>query len=141
MVLRENANGSRVAYVPADIDRCFARGKLPDHGQLIQNIVRWALNAPVPLAVEGPGFIDCQLYSQPGRLILHLVNLTNTMGGPIYEIVPIGPVKVSVSLRVDVTASVVRSLVSKTKLASKKEDGCITFTIERITDHEVLIIE
>jgi len=28
------------------------------------------------LSVEGPGPIDCHLYQQPGRLILHLVNLT-----------------------------------------------------------------
>ena len=141
LVLRENANGSRVAYLPVDIDRCFARGKHPDHGLLIQNIVRWALNGPVPLAVEGPGFIDCQLYSQPGRLILHLVNLTNTIGATIHEIVPIGPIEIGVSLREDIKGSVVRSLVSKSELASKIENGRTTFTIDRITDHEVLIIE
>jgi hypothetical protein len=141
LVLRESSKGSRVAYLPADIDRCFARGKLPDHGLLIQNIVRWASKDSVPLSVEGVGILDCHLYSQPGRLILHIVNLTNTTGAPLYEIVPIGPAVVRVKLPDGMTGSTVRSLVSKAELSCKIEDGCAVFTIDRISDHDVLIIE
>ena len=31
----------------------------------------------IPLVGTGPGLIDCHLYEQPGRMILHLVNLTS----------------------------------------------------------------
>ena len=34
-----------------------------------------------PLAVHGPGLVDCHLYRQHKRLILHLVNLTNAGTG------------------------------------------------------------
>ena len=41
-----NAAGkSRVAYLPADIDRRYARDNLPDHADLLANIVRWAAAA------------------------------------------------------------------------------------------------
>ncbi|MDR1161204.1 MAG: hypothetical protein LBK45_02585 [Tannerellaceae bacterium] len=34
-------NGSRIAFMPAAIDRLFARFNLPDHGALLGNIIRW----------------------------------------------------------------------------------------------------
>jgi hypothetical protein len=62
--------------MPADIDRRFAKDNLPDHARLLENLVRWAADGAIPLEVAGPGLIDCHLYRQPGRMILHLVNLT-----------------------------------------------------------------
>ena len=41
LVLSEHG-ASRVAYMPADIDRRYAREHLPDHARLIANVVRWA---------------------------------------------------------------------------------------------------
>jgi hypothetical protein len=35
-------NGSRIAFMPAAIDRLFARFNLPYHGDLLGNIIRWA---------------------------------------------------------------------------------------------------
>ena len=85
--LNTTATSSRVAFLPADLDRRFARDNLPDHGDLLANLVRWVAQDNLPLAVEGPGLIDCHLYRQPGRLILHLVNLSNagTWRQPVHE--------------------------------------------------------
>ncbi|MCX6620853.1 MAG: Tat pathway signal protein, partial [Acidobacteria bacterium] len=66
----------RVLFLPADVDRRYARDLLPDHARLLANAVRWAAGGRIPLAVDGPGLLDCNLYEQSGRLILHLVNLT-----------------------------------------------------------------
>ena len=30
--------------------------------------MRWAAGGDIPLAVEGPGLIDCHLYEQSGKL-------------------------------------------------------------------------
>jgi hypothetical protein len=59
---------SRIAYLPADIDRRFGRDNLPDHANLLVNIVRWAAGRRVPLEVKGAGLVDCRLYRQPGRV-------------------------------------------------------------------------
>ena len=76
LILSEKGR-SRIAYMPADIDRRYAREHLPDHGDLLANVARWASSGSIPLAVEAPGVIDCHLYRQGAKLILHLVNLTN----------------------------------------------------------------
>ena len=76
LILNESQR-SRVVYLPADLDRRFAIDNLPDHGDLLANLVRWAAKGSLPLEVTGRGLIDCQLYQQPGRVILHLVNLTS----------------------------------------------------------------
>ncbi len=53
LILNESAGG-RVAYLAADIDRTFGRSRLPDHAQLLANIVRWASSDRIPLSIERP---------------------------------------------------------------------------------------
>ena len=43
----ENAS-ARVAYLPANLDRRFARDQLPDHGDLLTALARWCLHEDVP---------------------------------------------------------------------------------------------
>jgi hypothetical protein len=119
-----NAAGqSRIAYLPADIDRRYARDYLPDHADLLANIVRWAANGRLPLEVKGAGLIDCHLYRQPGRLILHVVNpiSAGTWRGPIDELIPIGPFRIKVKLPGDVKGRSVQFLVSGAKTAARGE--------------------
>jgi hypothetical protein len=142
LVLSEHRAGGRVACLPADVDRRFARENLPDHGNLLANIVRWAGQGDFPLRVEGPGLIDCHLYRQPGKLILHLVNLTSagTWRAPIDELIPIGPMKVSVHLPSDVRGGGVRLLVSGASPVSGVREGWCTFELRSVLDHEVALI-
>ena len=142
IVIRSNTNGSRIAFIPADIDRQFARFNHPDHGNLITNIIRWTAKEYLPLAVEGPGLVDCHLYQQPGRLVLHIVNLTSaaTWRQPLDELISIGPIKVKVRLPKTLTGRNVRSLVSKQKLPANTSNGYSQFEIKSILDHEVIVI-
>jgi len=141
LVLRKTLAGGRIAYLPADVDRRFARDNLTDHGDLLANLVRWAANEALPLRVEGAGLVDCHLYRQPGRLVLHLVNLTNagTWRTPVHELIPIGPLRGSVSLPAGGTGEV-QSLVAGGPVAGVVREGWVHFEIESITDHEVLVI-
>src|SRR5256885_2255073 len=94
----ETTRRARVAFMPADIDRRYAREHLPDHAALLANIVRWAARADLRITIEGTGLIDCHLYEQPGRLILHPVNLTSeaTWRAPVDELIRVGPFTVKV---------------------------------------------
>jgi hypothetical protein len=140
LLLNEAARG-RIAYSPADLDRCYGRDAQPDHARLLANLVRWAARDNVPLRVEGPGLIDCHLYEQPGRLVLHLVNLTNLGAplAPLHELVPVGPLKVRV--KQNVNGGKVRLLVSGESIESTLGGGWIGFKIPGVTDHEVAILE
>jgi hypothetical protein len=132
----------RVVYMPADIDRRFGQNNLPDHSDLLKNMIRWAAKDNIPLNVEGAGMVDCQLYHQPGRLVMHLVNLTNsaTWRQPIHELISVGPFKVRVKLPKDVTGSRLRFLVGDQQVSPIIKNGWASFAVKSILDHEVVVI-
>jgi hypothetical protein len=131
----------RVAFMPADLDRRYNRDNLPDHANLLANLVRWAAVDSIPLEVETKGRFDCNLYTQPGRVIAHFVNLTATGRIPIDELIPVGPVTIRLKLPRDVRGRTVKALVSNARSAGTVRDGVLAVNIPSITDHEVLVIE
>ena len=143
VVVRDEAatGGGRVAYLPADVDRCHGRDQHPDHARLLANTVRWAAGAPQPLTVTGPGLLDCHLYRQGDALVLHLVNLTGDGGrGPLQEVVPVGPVEVEVRLPAPAEAIVVRSLVAGGEQTRAVVDEVARFVVATVAEHEVLLV-
>lgn len=142
LIINNLPNGGRVIYMPADIDRQFGRYNLPDHGNLLANSARWASKGNIPLSVESPGLIDCHIYSQPGNIIIHIVNLTSagTWRQPVDEYIPVGPVKVKVRLSEDVNGNKVRLLVSGREIPAVSDKKWADFTIPSVTDHELVII-
>jgi hypothetical protein len=92
--------------------------------------------------VEGHGLIDCHLYRQNGRVILHLVNLTSagSWRAPIDELIPIGPLRVKVQLPPDSRPGKPRLLVSREGVRVSMRDGWAGFEIKSILDHEVVVI-
>ncbi len=133
---------ARVAYLAADLDRRYGRDNLPDHGNLLANLFRWAAGSRIPLEVHGPGLIDCHLYRQPGRLILHLVNLTNegTWRAPVDELIAVGPLGLRLKLPADVRGRSAQLLVSNAKLSVAVRDGWATLEVKSVLDHEVVVI-
>ena len=139
-----NTRGSaRVAFLPADLDRRFARENLPDHADLLANLVHWTSGGRIPLEVKGAGLVDCYLYRQPGRLVLHLINLISagTWRGPIDELIPIGPLEVRVKLPQDVKGASVEHLVAGGKAPAGVRQGWTAFEVKRVLDHEVVVIK
>ena len=141
LVLTEHGR-SRVAYMPADIDVRYAREHLPDHARLIANVVRWAAKDDLPLSVDGAGLLDCHLYEQPGRLVLHLVNLTSeaTWRAPLDELIRVGPFTVKVRWPGRRPAPSARLLVAGGNRPVRVEGGMAVFDLESVLDHEVVVI-
>lgn len=131
---------SRIAFMPADLDRRYEREHLPDHGDLLRNLVRWAAGDSIPLVVEGPGLLDCHLYSQGKRLILHVVNLTSTAAwrAPLEELIPVGPIRIGIRAK---TGGAVRLLVSGKTASARAKDGFVWFELASVHDHEVAVLE
>jgi hypothetical protein len=142
LVLSEHGSG-RVAYMPADIDRRYALEHLPDHATLLANIIRWASHDTGPLTVRGVGLVDCHMYEQPGRIILHLVNLTSeaTWRAPVDELIRVGPFDVSVRVPREMRRASARLLVSGRTPRVTIQGGRATFSLESILDHEVIAID
>ena len=142
LVINTNNKGSRIAYLAADIDKQYGRSNLPDHGNLLKNIVLWAAKDELPIYVKGSGLVDVQLYRQPGRLVLHLVNLTNenTWKQPLDELIAIGPLEVKVKLPGGINGNKLRLLVSGAPVQINTINGWCQFTVRSILDHEVVVI-
>jgi hypothetical protein len=131
----------RVAFLPADIDRRYSRESLPDYADLLANIIRWAGNGEIPLQVEGAGLFDCNLYTQPGRVIAHVVNLTAAGRMPMDELIPVGPLRIGIRLPNGVKGSVVKLLVGNRTIAANVSNGWTRINLATVLDHEVLVIE
>jgi hypothetical protein len=142
LILSEHGK-ARVAYMPADIDRRYAHEHLPDHARLIANVIRWAAHDSLPLGVEGTGLIDCHLYQQPGRVVLHLVNLTSeaTWRAPLDELIRVGPFKVTVQLPAQVARPRARLLVAGAQAPVTVAGGKATLEVASILDHELVVLE
>ena len=142
VVLSEHG-AARVAYLPADLDRRYAAEHLPDHARLLANVIRWAAGATIPLDVTGTGLLDCRLYAQPGRLILHLVNLTSEAAwrAPLDELIRVGPFAVTVAVPASVTRGSARLLVAGKTEKAALSNGRAAFRVDGVDDHEVVVIE
>lgn len=144
LICSEHPGGARVAYLPADLDRRFARDQLPDHGDLLASLARWCLRGDLPLEVQAPGLIDCRLFrARGGVIVLHLVNLNNPNAWrtPVQEIVPTGRVRVRVNLSHLKRAPRTRALVGEQPLTQRWRNGWHEVEIPQIADHEVLVFE
>jgi hypothetical protein len=86
--------------------------------------------------------IDCHLYRQSDRLILHLVNLTSagTWRAPIHELIPVGPLRVAVQLPKNISAKNLQLLVSGQKTKATLKGGWSIFELKAVLDHEVAVI-
>jgi len=133
---------SRRAYFAADLDRRFGRDYLPDHGRLLANTIRWAAHNDVLLNVRGAGLIDCHLYRQEDRTILHLVNLSGagSWRSPLQETIPIGPLEVSAKLPAGAAPRAVELLVADQVHTVALANGWASFEIESIASHEVAVL-
>ncbi len=142
LIVNEPPNAGRVAWLAADLDRRYARDNLPDHADLLANLVRWVARDDIPLTVTGPGLFDCHLYRQPARLVLHLVNLTNpgACRAPVEELVAVGPIQVAIRMPDGIAARELRLLVAGGSLAPQVQAGWIRFELKSVLDHEVVVI-
>jgi hypothetical protein len=143
LVVTDRSGAGRVAYLAADLDRRYARENLGDMASLLANVVRWTAKDDIPLTVEGAGLLDCHLYRQPDRVILHCVNLTNegTWRGPIDELIQVGPVRVRVRVPDGMRVRGLRLLVSGEKRQLHATGGWVAFDLRSILDHEIAVIE
>ncbi len=141
LVLREDG-GSRRAYFAADLDRRFIQDYFTDHGLLLANTIRWTAHDDVLLEVRGAGLIDCHLYRQQDRTILHLVNLSGagTWRSPRRQTIPVGPLRVSIRLPSGASPRAVELLVADQVHSVALTDRWASFEVESIGSHEVAVL-
>jgi len=134
---------SRIVYFPWDIDRTFWQILSVDHGMLIRNAVRWAMNEEQPVTVTGPGILDITIWEQKQSITAHLVNLTNPMmmKGPYRELIPLSEQEVKIQVPAGKKVLGVNLLVSGITPEYKVIDGNVELLVSNILDHEVIALD
>jgi hypothetical protein len=142
LYLRESG-GSRIAYVPWDIDRTFWEIMNVDHGRLLRNVVRWALNEEPVVQVTGRGVLDVTVWRQKQSMTVHLVNLTNPMmmKGPFRELIPIDRQEVRIRVPRDAKVERVHLLTADKAPEHRFRDGVVTAVVPSVLDHEVIALD
>jgi hypothetical protein len=145
ITVRESKNGSKLIWLVADVDRCFARDQNAEHGLLIANAARWAIGKPLHVSLEGGlGQISATMYSQGDRDIIHFNNRTTTtpVAGRQHELIPIRSTRVIVRSRSDCKAPLrVHLRVKGTWCAAESVAGGVAFEVGDIFDHEVAVLD
>ena len=141
LYLRQVGKG-RVAYIPGDLDRSFWQLLSTDHGQLLSNVIEWALDEEPVAAVTGPGVIDVNVWRQEKSMTVHLVNLTNPMllKGPFRELIPVAA-QVTVRVPANTTITGVKLLMSGQALQFNRKGNKVTVVVPRILDHEIVALD
>ena len=142
LYLRETGKG-RVAYIPWDIDRTFWNILNVDHGVLLRNTFKWALNEPSTVEVEGKGILDITAWKQENSVTVHMVNFTNPMmmKGPYRELLPVGEQAVKIKIPSGHRVSNAKFLVSGEVPVYDFSDGFLKLKISNILDHEVIAVD
>ncbi|AUD04592.1 alpha-amylase family protein [Spirosoma pollinicola] len=139
--LRQVGKG-RVAYIPGDLDRSFWQLLNVDHGQLLSNVVQWALDEQPIAAVTGPGVLDVNVWRQANSMTVHLVNLTNPMmmKGPFRELIPVDA-QVSVQVPAGAKVTAVKLLMSDQKPKFESKNGQVFVSVPKVLDHEIVALD
>jgi hypothetical protein len=142
LYLRETGKG-RVVYIPWDVDRTFWNILNVDHGMLLRNAFKWALNEDPPVSVEGEGILDITAWQQAKSMTVHLVNFTNPMmmKGPFRELLPVGDQVVTIKMPTGSKVGNVKLLVSGKVPPYDFTNGSLKLKITRILDHEVIAVD
>ncbi len=129
----------RVLYFAGDLGNALQGFHLGEHLRLVRNTLREL--APELVKLENAAqSVEVVLRSQPGRKLLHLVNFTGEMTRPIQRVLPLRDVRIE--LRAEAAPRRVRALASGVVLPfHRASSGWIGFTLPRLQEYEVIVIE
>jgi hypothetical protein len=138
MYLREIGT-SRIAYIPWDIDKVFWQYMTTDHGLLLRNTIRWALNEDPLVTVKAPGLVETTAWRQEKSMAVHLVNLTNPMmmKGPMRELIPVDA-EVTIRVPAGLKCTGVHLPMRLKDPEYTLKNGVVSLKISQIADHEII---
>ncbi len=138
----ETGFGGRVVYFAGDIDRRYCQYNLCDHGDLLEQAVRFALGGQETLRVQGKGYVDCRLYRQAGRFLLHLVNLSGANRNPgfLEEEYEVGPFEIAVRAQ-EFPVERAQLRVRGGSVPVRREGDWFVLALDRLESHELIVLE
>jgi len=125
-------------YCAASLFESFNRFHLDNYLAFGRALLRQAAGrAGLQVQTDAPGSLGIEVRQQPGRIMVHLVNVTSDMKRPMGRIIPLR--NITVCMRANrMTAA--RCLRSGAKLRMKREGNWVRFFVPEISDYEIVVL-
>lgn len=135
----------RVVHFGADLDAVYGETQHLDAATVMTNSVRAVADGrPAVVEVQGPGLLDVAVWRHGSSVAVHLVNLTSPdiAGGPVKEVVALGPLTVRLALGPGVGTPGVRRLATGERLTPRPlAGGVCEVVLDRLDAFEVVAFE
>jgi hypothetical protein len=130
-----NKGAGSVAWIPWDLAGLYYRESLPAHAALFRDVMD-RLNPHRQLVTNAHPLIEITWMEQDGRQLLHFVNLSGHSQTGYFDPVPMNNIRV----RVAGTFNHARTLRTPADLPVTVSGGYSEFTIPRLLDYEMVVV-
>jgi hypothetical protein len=130
------AGKGTVAWIPWNLARMYYRYSLPAHAGLFRDVMDH-LQPQRQIRTNAHPLVEMTLMHQRGRTLLHLINLAGHSQTGYYAPIPMEGIRVQVAGEFK-TAKTVRSPGA---LPVHANEGYSEFTISRLSDYELVVLE
>jgi hypothetical protein len=135
LAIRPMGKGT-VAWIPWNLGGMYYRHSLPAHAGLFRDLVA-GLQVRPQVRTNAHPLVEMTVMRQGNRTLLHLINLSGQSETGYFAPVPMSGIQVQL-LGSFQTAKTVRSPGG---LALRVNQGYSEFTISRLTDYELVVLE
>lgn len=135
IVTRQMGKGA-VTWLPWNLSGMYHRLSLPAHAALFRDLVR-TLHPQRQLETNAHPLVEMSLTRQKGRTLLHLINLSGHSQTAYFVPVPMTGIEV----RVEGAFTSARAQRAPARLPVKTAAGYSTFTVPRLADYELIVLE
>jgi hypothetical protein len=139
LISRVHGGGGRTVYFAGQAGKLHDTLGVEDYSLLLSGAVTWALNGRCPYRCKAPSSVMMSVRVQPGRIMLHFVNLSGgrrflTENLPVYGI----PVEADSGASGELRRAF---LLGGDELPLGRENGVYHLTLPALRDYEVIVLE
>jgi hypothetical protein len=125
-----------VTWMPWNLGALYYRHSLPAHAGLFRDVVAKIVPRR-QLVTDAHPLVEMSLMRQDGRTLLHLINLSGHSQTGNFAPIPMGPIRV----RVAGTFGSAKTVRTAGDLPVSARDGYAEFTIPRLADYELIVLQ
>lgn len=147
VAVRGACGSGRMVYFANTMEALYYHYGFPDLGRVLANAVRWAAGGVMNLEVQAPDYVDVTHMGQPGRELVHLINLPldkplNTgWRHPGRNLVPVHDIRIRLRPAGGKRVASVRLASTGAPLIMAKHDSACEVTVAALADHDIVVFE
>jgi hypothetical protein len=128
-----SAEDGRVVRLPFDLGSMYHRFSLPSHAAMFKDVL-WTVLPVRQIETNAHPLVEMSLMTQPGRVLLHLINLSGHSQTAWFAPLPMDAIDVSVAG----SYSAARALRLGRTLPVSRSNGRTAFQVPRLADYELV---